>query len=62
MIEMTRSLAEAGVACLVISHDIVSLPRLCDEVIVLTEGSILTRGLLAEVREDTRVIEAYLGA
>ena len=62
MIEMTRSLAEAGVACLVISHDIVSLPRLCEEVIVLTEGSILTRGLLAEVREDTRVIEAYLGA
>ena len=62
MIKMTRSLAEAGVACLVISHDIVSLPRLCEEVIVLTEGSILTRGLLAEVREDSRVIEVYLGA
>ena len=62
MIGMTRSLAERGVACLVISHDIVSLPRLCDEVIVLTEGSILTRGALAEVRHDPRVVEAYLGA
>ncbi len=62
MIDMTRSLADSGVACLVISHDIISLPRLCDEVIVLTEGSILTEGRLADVRHDARVIEAYLGA
>jgi len=62
IIEQVHSLARSGVASLVISHDIVSLPRLCEDVIVLTEGSILTRGSLATVREDIRVIEAYLGA
>ena len=62
IIERTHALAKSGIACLVISHDIVSLPRLCDEVIVLTEGSILTSGALSEVRVDARVIEAYLGA
>ena len=61
MIEKTRSLAASGMTCLVISHDIVSLPRLCERVIVLSEGSVLTQGKLAEVREDSRVIEAYLG-
>jgi branched-chain amino acid transport system ATP-binding protein len=62
IIEKAWALVEAGVACLVISHDIVSLPRICKDVIVLTEGAILTRGSLADVRDDARVIEAYLGA
>ena len=61
MIGMTRSLAASGMTCLVISHDIVSLPRLCERVVVLSEGSVLTQGKLADVREDSRVIEAYLG-
>jgi branched-chain amino acid transport system ATP-binding protein len=62
MIEKTLAIAKSGVACLVISHDILSLPRVCERAIVLTEGSVLTQGTLGQVREDTRVIEAYLGA
>ena len=61
MIEKAHSLAASGMTCLVISHDILSLPRLCERVIVLAEGSVLTQGKLAEVREDSKVIEAYLG-
>ena len=62
MMDQIRALAGSGVAALVISHDIVSLPRLCKEVIVLADGAILTRGFFDHVREDLEVIEAYLGA
>lgn len=50
-----------GTACLAISHDIVSMPRLCRDVIVLIGGAMLTRGPLETVRRDPTVIEAYLG-
>jgi ABC-type branched-subunit amino acid transport system ATPase component len=62
IITRTRDLVRSGMACLVISHDIVSLPRLCEDVVVLTDGAVLTHGALAAVREDARVIEAYLGS
>ena len=61
MIGLIRSLAAEGVGCLVISHDIASMPRLCGEVVVLVEGKVLTRETLAEVRNDRRVVDAYLG-
>ena len=61
MIDKAHSLARTGMSCLVISHDVVSLPRVCERVIVLAQGSVLTEGKLDEVREDSRVIEAYLG-
>jgi branched-chain amino acid transport system ATP-binding protein len=32
-----------------------------DEVIVLNEGTVLTSGTPAKVRNDRRVLEAYLG-
>jgi branched-chain amino acid transport system ATP-binding protein len=35
--------------------------RLCDPVIVMAEGHVLTEGTAAEVTQDERVIEAYLG-
>jgi len=60
-LELIKEHAAQGIGCLVISHDIVSMPRLCDEVIVLVSGSVLTRGLLDDVRRDPSVIDAYLG-
>jgi ABC-type branched-subunit amino acid transport system ATPase component len=62
VITLIRKLTSAGTGCLAISHDIASMPRLCEEVLVLVEGKVLTRGPLASVRKDPRVVEAYLGA
>src|SRR5262249_17932331 len=62
MLDRIRALAERGTAALVISHDIVSLPRLCGDVIVLVDGAILTQGPFELIRENLQVIEAYLGA
>ncbi len=40
--------------------DVINL--LCDRVVVMAEGSVLTIGSAAEVQADDRVIEAYLGS
>ena len=37
------------------------MKQLCDEAIVLVQGKLLTRGPVAEVARDERVIEAYFG-
>ena len=37
------------------------IASLCDPVIVLAEGTVLTQGRMEDVRQDPRVLEAYLG-
>ena len=37
------------------------IASLCERVIVLAEGSVLTEGPMDAVRRDPRVIDAYLG-
>ena len=45
-----------------IEHDMEFISRLCDSVIVMAEGKILTQGSSTEIQKDERVIEAYLGS
>ena len=45
-----------------IEHDLEFISRLCDPVIVMAEGEVLTQGTADEVKENEVVIEAYLGA
>jgi len=50
-----------GVAFLVVSHEMVTLRRLCPRVAVMHNGEWIAEGDLETVARDARVIEAYLG-
>ena len=60
--EMIRQLrTERGYTIVIIEHDMDFIASLCERIIVLAEGSVLTEGTMAAVRRDARVIDAYLG-
>ena len=52
---------ERGYTFCVIEHDMDFIGRICNPVICLAEGKVLSQGTLAEIKADERVIEAYLG-
>ena len=66
---LLRSIASAilrlnvhhGYTFCMIEHDMEFISLLCDPVIVLAEGAVLTQGPAPDVRNDERVIECYLG-
>ncbi|EEW26419.1 ABC transporter ATP-binding protein [Rhodobacter ferrooxidans] len=52
---------ERGYTFCVIEHDMDFIARLCNPVICMAEGRVLAEGTVDEVKNDERVIEAYLG-
>jgi len=52
---------EMGLSFCIIEHDMDLIARLCDPVVVMAEGRILTQGSMAEIRANNAVIEAYFG-
>jgi branched-chain amino acid transport system ATP-binding protein len=60
-LDLIRSLRDDGVTILVVEHVMKAILAVSDEVLVMHEGSELTRGPPDEVVKDDRVIEAYLG-
>jgi branched-chain amino acid transport system ATP-binding protein len=52
---------ERGYSFVLIEHDMEMVAKLCDPVICMAEGRVLTQGRFDEVRRDPRVLEAYLG-
>lgn len=52
---------ERGYTFCVIEHDMDFIGKLCDPVIVMAEGKVLSTGTIDEIKADERVIEAYLG-
>ncbi|TQI65312.1 branched-chain amino acid transport system ATP-binding protein [Bosea sp. AK1] len=50
-----------GLTICLIEHDMALIRKLCDPVIVMAEGKVLTQGRFDDVASDERVLEAYLG-
>jgi branched-chain amino acid transport system ATP-binding protein len=53
---------ERGITFCIVEHNMDMIAKLCDPVIVMAAGSVLTSGSMAEIRKDSRVLEAYLGS
>ena len=58
---IARLNTERGYTFFMIEHDIDFISELCDPIIVMTEGSVLTTGSAEKIKNNDQVIEEYLG-
>jgi branched-chain amino acid transport system ATP-binding protein len=61
LLDRIHALREEGYTFLLVEHDIDLIMDNCEHVIVMHQGSVLAEGPPAEIRDNDRVIDAYLG-
>jgi ABC-type branched-subunit amino acid transport system ATPase component len=49
-----------GLTMLMIEHELAVVERLCDPVIVMAQGRVISQGTMAGIRSDQGVLDAYL--
>jgi branched-chain amino acid transport system permease protein len=54
------ALCREGMTILMVEHELAIMDEFCDPVIVMAEGTVLAQGTMAELRDRTEVVEAYL--
>jgi branched-chain amino acid transport system ATP-binding protein len=50
-----------SVSIILVEHDMRLIMNLCDRITVLSYGEVIARGVPTEIRQNTAVIESYLG-
>jgi neutral amino acid transport system ATP-binding protein len=61
MAERIRELNQRGVTFLVVEHNMEFVMGICDVVSVMERGAVIASGKPEEIRNDPRVLDAYLG-
>jgi branched-chain amino acid transport system permease protein len=56
-----RRLRDGGLTMLMVEHELGSVERVCDSVMVMAQGKLLATGTMAELRVNQEVVSAYLG-
>lgn len=59
--QILLGLKKQGKTIVIIEHDMEFVMSISDEVIVMAEGTVLTRGTPKQVQENKKVLEVYLG-
>lgn len=58
--EHLSALRSDGLTILMVEHELSVVDRLCDRVIVMAEGAVLADGVMADLRLQREVVDAYL--
>lgn len=61
IMKLIKELSEQGRSFLIVSHDMPSVFGLCERIAVMSAGEKIAEGAPESIRNDIRVIEAYLG-
>lgn len=61
LVELIRKIRKRGITVLLIEHDMGLVMEVCEKLVVIEYGSKIAEGTPREIKENPRVIEAYLG-